>query len=145
MKATPPAPARALRRLVQRLGMHPEDTGAPPLSAQGRRALVVATNHGTLGNGKPTGVFASELTVPYYYFLDAGMQVDVASPLGGTIPVDPMSLKPVLRTDADDRYLDAIADQLVAASYGFQDLVLAIVGSDPFLQRHGEPAMGASP
>jgi putative intracellular protease/amidase len=55
--------------------------------------------------GKPTGVFASEMTVPYYAFLDAGMKVDVASPLGGVIPVDPQSLKPVIRTGDDDRFL----------------------------------------
>ena len=40
----------------------------------------MATNHGVLDIGKPTGVFAVELTVPYYLFLDAGMDVDVASP-----------------------------------------------------------------
>ena len=55
--------------------------------------------------GKPTGVFASEMTAPYYVFLDAGMDVDVASPLGGAIPVDPQSLKPVLRSEHDDRFL----------------------------------------
>ena len=71
----------------------------------GRHALVIATNHGTLGVGRPTGVFASELTVPYYEFVDAGMTVTVASPLGGEIPVDPLSLKPALRTSADDRML----------------------------------------
>jgi putative intracellular protease/amidase len=66
---------------------------------------VIATNHGVLDVGKATGVFASEMTVPYYAFLDAGMTVDVASPNGGVIPVDPQSVKPVLRTDADDRLL----------------------------------------
>jgi arylsulfatase A-like enzyme/putative intracellular protease/amidase len=123
LKATPPPPARALRRLVQRLGMHPEDSAAVSQDATGRRALVVATNHGTLGNGKATGVFASELTVPYYYFLDAGMEVDVASPLGGVIPVDPMSLKPVLRSGADDRYLadDALRTK-VSGSLAIADL-----------------------
>ena len=55
--------------------------------------------------GKPTGVFASEMTVPYYAFVDAGMDVDVASPLGGVIPVDPQSLKPVVRCADDDRFL----------------------------------------
>ena len=123
VKATPPAPARVLRRFVQRLGLHPEDEAAAALMAPGRRALVVATNHGTLGNGKPTGVFASELTVPYYYFLDAGMQVDVASPLGGVIPVDPMSLKPVIRTPADDRYLgDGALAAKVAGSLAVGEL-----------------------
>ena len=61
---------------------------------------------GVLDVGKSTGVFASELTVPYYARSStAGMEVDVASPRGGAIPVDPMSLKPVIRSEADDRFL----------------------------------------
>ncbi len=102
---TPPAPARALRKLLQRAGMHPEDTESINVDLTGRRALVIATNHGVLDVGKPTGVFASEMTVPYYAFLDAGMDVDVASPAGGTIPVDPQSLRAPLRTEACDRFL----------------------------------------
>ena len=101
----PPSPALALRKVLQRVGIHPEDTETIEVDLTGRRALVIATNHGTLDVGKPTGVFASELTVPYYAFLDAGMTVDVASPNGGVIPVDPQSLKPVLRTEACDRFL----------------------------------------
>jgi len=104
MKQAPP-PARALRKLLQRVGMHPEDTETSDVELPGRRALVIATNHGVLDVGKPTGVFASEMTVPYYAFLDAGMAVDVASPKGGIIPVEPQSLKPVLRTEACDRFL----------------------------------------
>ncbi|MDG1368186.1 MAG: sulfatase-like hydrolase/transferase [Acidimicrobiales bacterium] len=102
---TPPAPARALRKLLQRAGMHPEDTESIDVDLAGRRALVIATNRGVLDVGKPTGVFASEMTVPYYAFLDAGMDVDVASPAGGTIPVDPQSLRAPLRTEACDRFL----------------------------------------
>ncbi|MGI9578058.1 MAG: type 1 glutamine amidotransferase domain-containing protein [Microthrixaceae bacterium] len=85
--------------------MHPDDTERNDVDATGRRALVVATNHAVLDVGKPTGVFASELTVPYYAFQDAGMTVDVASPDGGVVPVDPMSLRAVLRTEACDRFL----------------------------------------
>ncbi|HEX3705951.1 MAG TPA: type 1 glutamine amidotransferase domain-containing protein [Mycobacteriales bacterium] len=85
--------------------MHPELRDPDHFDLRGRRALVVGTNHGVLDIGKATGVFASELTVPYYAFLDAGMDVDVASPRGGAIPVDPMSLKPVIRSAADDRFL----------------------------------------
>jgi putative intracellular protease/amidase len=55
--------------------------------------------------GVATGVFASELTVPYYVFLDAGMQVDIASPRGGIVPIDPLSMKPEIRTPDDDRML----------------------------------------
>jgi arylsulfatase A-like enzyme/putative intracellular protease/amidase len=105
MSKTPPAPALLLRRALQRLGMHPDDEQAVDIDLSGRRALVIATNRAVLDVGKPTGVFASEMTVPYYAFLDAGMDVDVASPEGGVIPVDPQSLKPVLRTVADDRFL----------------------------------------
>ena len=102
---TPPPPARLLRKGLQRLGMHPEDAAEVDFDLSGHRALVVATNAAVLEIGKPTGVFASEMTVPYYAFLDSGMQVDIASPLGGVVPVDPKSLKPVLRTPSDDRFL----------------------------------------
>ena len=105
MSKSVPPPARFLRKVVQKLGMHPEDTKHVTFDLPGKRALVVATNAGVLDIGKPTGVFASEMTVPYYAFLDAGMEVDLASPLGGVIPVDPQSIKPVIRTAEDDRFL----------------------------------------
>ncbi len=124
--ATPPRPALALRRLLQRVGMHPDDPAATDFDLAGRRALVVATNHGTLDVGKPTGVYASEMTVPYYLFLDAGMAVDVASPAGGTIPVDPLSLKPVLRSAHDDRFLaDPVLRAKVTDSLAVGDLDMA--------------------
>ncbi len=106
MSSVPPAPALALRGLVRKLGMHPEDPAAERFDLTGRRALCVATNHGELSPGKRTGVFCSELSVPYYAFVDAGMEVEVASPAGGLVPIDPQSLKPVLRCAADDRLLD---------------------------------------
>lgn len=102
----PPPPVRLVRRALQKLGMHPDDlqAGETPRVA-GAKALVVCTNHAVLDIGKPTGVFASEMTAPYYVFLDAGMDVDVASPRGGVIPVDPQSLKGPLRSGHDDRFL----------------------------------------
>jgi putative intracellular protease/amidase len=102
----PSMPRLASRRLLQRFGVHPEDPHAIALDLSGYKALCIATNHAVLDIGVATGVFASELTVPYYAFRDAGMQVDVASPRGGIIPVDPLSLKQELRTPADDRLLD---------------------------------------
>ena len=101
----PPLPARAARRVLRRAGLHPHDPATSAVDGSGMRALVIATNRGQLDVGKPTGVFASELSVPYYAFLDAGMTVDVASPAGGVIPVDPVSLRPPIRTEADDRLL----------------------------------------
>ncbi len=106
MSSTPPAPALGLRAVLRAVGMHPEDPAPVRFDLTGRRALCIATNHGELSPGKATGVFCSELSVPYYAFLDAGMEVVVASPAGGVIPIDPQSLKPVLRCAADDRLLD---------------------------------------
>ncbi len=122
-----PPPARLIRRGLQRLGLHPDDHEPRRGDVAGRRALVVATNHAQLDLGKPTGVFASELTVPYYAFADAGMLVDVASPRGGVIPVDPQSLRPVIRTDADDRLLgddelrSRLADSLAIGELDMDD------------------------
>ena len=104
-RKSPPPPARALRRLVRKLGMHPHDTESYTLKSEGLRALIVCTNHAWLDVGKPTGLFASEMTVPYYLFSDAGIEVDLASPKGGEIAVDPISLRPIPRSEHDDRFL----------------------------------------
>jgi putative intracellular protease/amidase len=101
----PAMPRLAGRRLLQQFGVHPKDRDAVALKMNGTRALCIATNHGVLDIGVATGVFGSELTVPYYVFLDAGMQVDLASPKGGIVPVDPLSIKPEIRTPEDDRML----------------------------------------
>jgi len=101
----PSAPKLATRSLIRQFGVHPEDPEATALDLRGRKALCIATNHGVLDVGVATGVFGSELTVPYYVFLDAGMQVDVASVSGGVVPVDPLSMKELIRTAGDDRML----------------------------------------
>jgi putative intracellular protease/amidase len=86
------------------LGLHPTYQGTT-YSLPNRRALIVTTSHATLGDGGPaTGVFGSEMTAPYYAFLDAGMQVDVASIQGGTIPIEPMSFRWFLAAESDKRY-----------------------------------------
>jgi hypothetical protein len=83
---------RGLPMLLSVLGPHPR-YDVPPMDVHGRRALIVTTSHDTLGaTGKPTGVFASEMTVPYYAFTEAGMVVDIASIDGGPIPIERSSL-----------------------------------------------------
>ena len=95
----------ALPKVLNRLGLHPHYEGRR-YNLVGKRALVLTTSHDTLGElGKPTGVFASEMTVPYYEFLDANMQVDVASIKGGPIPIESGSLRWPLATPSDKRYL----------------------------------------
>jgi len=58
--------------------------------------LMILTSHAQLGaTGQPTGIWAEELTTPYYALLDAGYEVALASPLGGTPPFAPGSVKAV--------------------------------------------------
>jgi putative intracellular protease/amidase len=119
----PSIPRLASRKLLQQFGVHPADPDAVALDMRGSTALCIATNHGVLDIGVATGVFASELTVPYYRFLDAGMEVDVASPLGGVIPVDPLSIKPPIRTPDDDRLLgDAVFRSKLTRSRAIAEL-----------------------
>jgi len=123
----PSAPKLATRRLLQQFGVHPNDPDAVQIDMRGFKALCIATNHGVLDIGVATGVFASELTVPYYVFLDAGMEVDVASPLGGIVPVDPLSMKDLIRTPDDDRLLgDPVLRGKLARSLRLEDVDFTI-------------------
>jgi len=106
LNGKPSVANRVGRQLFQSIGLHPTDRETVPLDMSGTKVLCVATNHGVLDIGVATGVFASELTVPYYCFLDAGMQVDLASPRGGIVPVEPLSVKETIRTPDDDRMLE---------------------------------------
>jgi putative intracellular protease/amidase len=59
--------------------------------------LMIVTSHDQLGNtGKPTGIWAEELTTPYYVLQDAGYSVTLASPKGGKPPFAEGSVKLVL-------------------------------------------------
>lgn len=90
---------------LRAVGLHPEYTGQK-YQLPGGKALIITTSHDQLGeNGKKTGVFGSEMTVPYYEFTDGGMTVDLASVKGGEIPIDPLSFKWPIETAADDRFL----------------------------------------
>jgi putative intracellular protease/amidase len=98
----------ALPTILHKAGLHPEYTG-DTVELPGKRALVITTSHGVLAapgstEGPATGVFGSEMTHPYYSFLAAGMDVDVASIEGGEIPVDPQSFYFMIRTPEDERF-----------------------------------------
>ncbi|KAF7600113.1 MAG: glutamine amidotransferase [Candidatus Dactylopiibacterium carminicum] len=57
------------------------------------KILVILTSHATAGgSGQATGLWLEEFTTPYYAFVDAGAQVDVASIAGGKVPIDPNSV-----------------------------------------------------
>ncbi|MGP8473716.1 type 1 glutamine amidotransferase domain-containing protein [Burkholderia sp. PR2] len=67
--------------------------------------LIVLTSHDTLGNtGRKTGVWLEEFLVPYYEFVGAKVHVRIASPLGGEIPIDPLSIDTIKQTDLYQRF-----------------------------------------
>ncbi len=107
-----------LPHLLTGLGLHPHYE-VPAMDLSGKRALIVTTSQDTLGEtGKATGVAASEMTAPYYAFLDSGMDVDLASIQGGQIPIDPVGLKWPVASASDKRYLkDPLFQSKVSRSY----------------------------
>ena len=111
----------SLPTILHTAGMHPEYNG-PTTTLPGKRALIITTSHSVLAapgetEGPATGVMASELTHPYYTFLDGGMEVDVASIKGGEIPIDPQTLQFMIISPEDERYLnDPIAQAKVENS-----------------------------
>ncbi len=117
----------SLPTILHKAGLHPEYNG-PTTTLPGKRALIITTSHGVLATpgeteGKATGVMASEMTHPYYTFLDGGMEVDIASIQGGEIPIDPQTLQFMIRSPEDERYLnDPIAQARVKNSIPIADV-----------------------
>ncbi len=57
------------------------------------KVLIVVTSHNVLGKtGFPTGVWLPEMTHPYYALKNAGFEIDIATPKGGNVPIDPYSI-----------------------------------------------------
>ncbi|MBH0080073.1 MULTISPECIES: type 1 glutamine amidotransferase domain-containing protein [unclassified Pseudoalteromonas] len=81
-----------------------------------KKILMVLTSHAELGNtGEKTGFWVEEFAAPYYAFVDAGVEVTLASPAGGQPPIDPTSTLVDFQTDATKRYdADSAAQTLMA-------------------------------
>ncbi len=112
--------------LLKSLGLHPDYTGGR-VEMRGGRALIITTSQGVLAPGKSaTGVFASEMTGPYYVFKDAGLEVDVASIKGGAIPIDPISFLWFVETPDDKRFeLDSAFRKKTETSLRIDDVDVA--------------------
>ncbi|MEH6399994.1 type 1 glutamine amidotransferase domain-containing protein [Pantoea sp. Haah2121] len=81
------------------------------------KILMVLTSHDELGTtGKKTGFWLEELAAPYYAFLDAGVEITLASPKGGQPPLDPKSDEPDSQTDETRRFHADSAAQAVLTS-----------------------------
>lgn len=82
-----------------------------------KKILMVLTSHAELGNtGEKTGFWIEEFAAPYYAFVDAGVEVTLASPKGGQPPIDPKSEQPDFQTDSTTRYFDDQKTQELVAN-----------------------------
>jgi putative intracellular protease/amidase len=70
-----------------------------------KKVLFVVTSHDKLGDtGEKTGFWIEELVAPYYELADEGIQIDIATPLGGQPPIDPKSADPSSATEDTKRF-----------------------------------------
>lgn len=70
-----------------------------------KKVLFVVTSHDKLGNtGEKTGFWTEELAAPYYELLDQGIEITIATPLGGQPPIDPKSEDPSAATEDTKRF-----------------------------------------
>lgn len=112
-----------LPQILKSFGYHP-DYDRESYSFKNKKALIITTSHGVLGEtGKATGVYPSEMTIPYYEFLDAGLEVDIASIEGGKIPIEPIGLRYPMKSHQDKRYLkDEKAKEKTSNSLKIDDI-----------------------
>ena len=69
------------------------------------KVLMVLTSHSELGNtGQKTGFWIEEFAAPYYVLEDAGVEITIASPMGGQPPIDPKSELAAAQTPATERF-----------------------------------------
>ena len=117
--------ALSLPTILNFLGLHPKFE-VRNFELAGKRALIIATNHGILNKpgeteGKPTGVFLSELSVPYYDFKNSSIDVEIASIKGGNIPIEPIPY--FVETPADKKFTnDLVAMDKLQNSISIKDL-----------------------
>ncbi|MDX6191549.1 MULTISPECIES: type 1 glutamine amidotransferase domain-containing protein [Flavobacterium] len=70
-----------------------------------KKVLFVVTSNDKLGNtGEKTGFWSEEFAAPYYELLDKGIEITIASPLGGQPPIDPKSADPASATEDTKRF-----------------------------------------
>lgn len=70
-----------------------------------KKVLFVVTSHDQLGNtGEKTGFWSEEFAAPYYELSDQGVEITIATPLGGQPPIDPKSTDSASATEDTKRF-----------------------------------------
>lgn len=73
-----------------------------------KNLLCIVTNVDRYASGRlKTGLWLSELTHIYHSAKEKGWQVTLASPKGGTVPLDPESLKPLVLDKISKDYYES--------------------------------------
>jgi putative intracellular protease/amidase len=107
------------------------------------RALIVATSCNRLPSGHPTGLWAEEFAVPYMALAGAGVEIVVASPAGGAVPIDEKS-KPS-QSDAKEWAAALAALKSTAALASVQheqfDLIFLPGGHGPLVDLASDPTL----
>ncbi|MEO5689007.1 MAG: type 1 glutamine amidotransferase domain-containing protein [Burkholderiaceae bacterium] len=85
------------------------------------RALFVTTSSDHLASGHQTGLWVEEFAVPYMAAVAAGIQIVVASPKGGAVPVDPKSTPKGSEQDEWAPALNALRGSATLASVENQE------------------------
>ncbi|PSL19570.1 type 1 glutamine amidotransferase domain-containing protein [Chitinophaga ginsengisoli] len=78
-------------------------------SAQTKKAkkvLIVVTSFETVSDDVKTGLWMEEFAAPYYYLVENGVTVTVASPKGGKAPIDAASISDQLIAPVSKRALN---------------------------------------
>jgi putative intracellular protease/amidase len=69
------------------------------------KILIVTTSHAQMGNtSNKAGLWLETLAVPYYLFKEAGALLTLASPKGGSVPLDPKSESIIVSTSTIRRF-----------------------------------------
>ncbi|XQW86462.1 type 1 glutamine amidotransferase domain-containing protein [Thalassotalea piscium] len=89
-----------------------------------KKILMVLTSHQELGDtGEKTGFWVEEFAAPYYAFVDAGVEVTIATPKGGQAPIDPKSELEDFQTPATHRFdKDTQAQAKIATTVKLSDI-----------------------
>jgi len=89
-----------------------------------KRVLMVLTSHDQMGvSGKKTGNWFDEVATPYYTFKTAGLEVTLASPLGGAVPIDPLSYDDQFASENTRKFeRDAAAERAVTNTVRFEQI-----------------------
>jgi len=78
---------------------------------------MVLTSHADLGDtGEKTGFWVEEFASPYYVFKEQGIEIILASPLGGQPPIDPKSELEDFQTPATIKFYSDVETQSLIAN-----------------------------